>query len=53
MKKTLVGAVGAVLVSVATLVAPPAGAAPIGNFNLIIPDRVDFHTWIWALAALP
>jgi hypothetical protein len=53
MKKTVAGAVGAALVSVATLVAPPAVAAPIGNFNLIIPDRVDFHTWIWSLAACP
>jgi hypothetical protein len=53
MKKTFAGAVGATLVSAATLVAPPAVAAPIGNFNLIVPDRVDFHTWIWSLAACP
>jgi hypothetical protein len=41
-------ALGAALVSVATFVAPTAYAAnPIGNFELIIPDRFDFHTWVW------
>ena len=44
------GAVGAALVSVATFVAPLANAAnPIGNFDLIIPDRFDFHTWVWSV----
>jgi hypothetical protein len=48
--KTLAGAVGAALVSVATFIAPPASAAnPIGNFDLIIPDRFDFHTWVWSV----
>lgn len=51
MKKNLVGAVGAALMSVATLLAPSAGAAPIGNYSLIIPDRADFHTWIWSVTA--
>jgi hypothetical protein len=50
MKKALMGAVGAALVSVATFVAPLANAAnPIGNFDLIIPDRFDFHTWVWSV----
>jgi hypothetical protein len=49
MKKALIGVVGAVL-SVATFTAPPAHAVnPIGNFDLIIPDRFDFHTWLWAV----
>jgi hypothetical protein len=44
------GAAGAALVSVATFVAPLANAAnPIGNFDLIIPDRFDFHTWVWSV----
>jgi hypothetical protein len=50
MKKAITGAMGAALVSVTTLIAPPANAAnPIGNFDLIIPDRVDFHTWVWSV----
>ena len=41
-------ALGTALISVATLVAPTTYAAnPIGNFELIIPDRFDFHTWVW------
>jgi hypothetical protein len=51
MKKNLVGAAAAALMSVATLLAPSADAAPIGNYNLIIPDRADFHTWIWSVTA--
>jgi hypothetical protein len=50
MKKALTAAVGAVLVAVTTFGAPPANAAnPIGNFDLIIPDRFDFHTWVWSV----
>jgi hypothetical protein len=45
-----VGAMDAVLVSAATVIAPSANAAnPIGNFDLIIPDRFDFHTWVWSV----
>ena len=45
------GAVGAALVSVTTFVAPLANAAnPIGNFDLIIPGRFDFHTWVWSVS---
>jgi hypothetical protein len=50
MKNALMGAVEAALVSVATFAATPANAAnPIGNFDLIIPDRFDFHTWVWSV----
>ncbi|MDT5337430.1 MAG: hypothetical protein QOD90_2935 [Mycobacterium sp.] len=50
MKKALAGVVGAALVSLATVIAPPASAAnPIGNFDLNIPDRFDFHTWAWSV----
>jgi hypothetical protein len=50
MKKALVGIASAVLMSAAVLVAPAAHAVQnmIGNYNMIIPDRYDFHTWIWA-----
>jgi hypothetical protein len=45
------GVVGAALISVATFVAPTANATnPIGNFDLIIPDRFDFHTWVWSVS---
>src|SRR5258708_33050026 len=50
MKKALMAVVGAALVSVSTFVAPTANAAnPIGNFDLIMPDRFDFHTWVWSV----
>jgi hypothetical protein len=53
MKKALAGAVGAVLMAAAALLAPPAGAEtnPLGNFNMNIPDRFDFHTWIWSISS--
>ncbi|CAN5118864.1 hypothetical protein BH09ACT8_BH09ACT8_62450 [soil metagenome] len=37
-------------VTVAVAVAPTATAMPYGNYNMIIPDRFDFHTWIWAIS---
>lgn len=39
------------LVPIATIFAPPAYAVvnPIGNFDVILPDRFDFHTWVWAV----
>ncbi|WP_410506924.1 hypothetical protein [[Mycobacterium] appelbergii] len=48
MKSGLLGTVlGAVLVSATVVSAPPASAAmPFGNYNLHIPDRRDFHTWV-------
>jgi hypothetical protein len=53
MKKALTGAVGAVLMAAAGLLAPPAGAItnPFGNWNMNIPDRFDFHTWIWSVGS--
>jgi hypothetical protein len=41
------------LASVTALFAPSANAVnnPIGNFDLIIPDRLDFHTWVWSVSA--
>lgn len=35
-----------------TSMLPPALARAdmhSGNYNLIIPDRTDFHTWIWSI----
>jgi hypothetical protein len=50
MNKTLAGVVGAVVALVATVTAPPAIADnPIGNFDLIVQDRFDFHTWVWSV----
>jgi hypothetical protein len=40
---------GTVLAIAAVGVAPPASAMTSGNYNMIIPDRYDFHTWIWAI----
>jgi hypothetical protein len=40
---------GTVLAIAAVGVAPPASAMTSGNYNMIIPDRYDFHTWIWAV----
>lgn len=37
--------------AVATLVGPPASQAEafFANYQLIIPERYDFHTWTWAI----
>lgn len=40
--------IAAVLVSAAVAVAPPASAMYYGNYAVHIPDRRDFHTWIWS-----
>lgn len=38
----------------AVAVAPPAGASMIlGNYDLNIVGRYDFHTWVWAVSACP
>ncbi|MCV7108756.1 hypothetical protein [Mycolicibacterium chitae] len=37
-----------VLVAAAISVAPTANAMYFGNYNLHIPDRRDFHTWIFS-----
>lgn len=52
MKCSLMNTVlSAVLVSAAILFAPPASAMYLGNYNLLIPDRRDFHTWILSAIA--
>jgi hypothetical protein len=48
---------GAIAASVAIMVlqaaytVAPAHAypTPLGNFSLLIPDRFDFHTWVWVI----
>jgi hypothetical protein len=44
----------AVMIYVAA-VPPPAARAEMsyGNYTLNIPDRYDFHTWIWAITPCP
>ncbi|TFV59736.1 hypothetical protein E4P42_07570 [Mycobacterium sp. PS03-16] len=45
MRSVLIG----VLLLVAAMVgAPAASAMYFGNYLLHIPDRRDFHTWVWA-----
>jgi hypothetical protein len=39
---------GAALAVAAVYAAPAASAMASGNYNMIIPDRYDFHTWIWS-----
>lgn len=41
--------VGALLIVVALLLAPPANAMRDGSYNLNIQGRYDFHTWIWSV----
>ncbi|MBB3602933.1 hypothetical protein FHT40_002594 [Mycolicibacterium sp. BK556] len=37
------------LVASAVMFAPPATAEMyLGNYELIMPDRRDFHTWVWS-----
>ncbi len=45
MKSVLISAV---LVAATVAVAPPASAMYYGNYAVHIPDRRDFHTWIWS-----
>ena len=48
MKSVLLGAV----LAVAALVAPPpASAMSLGSYLLHIPERRDFHTYVWSLIA--
>lgn len=44
----LARAIGIVLAA-AAIVTPPCAQATVGNFDLFIPDRFDFHTWVWTL----
>lgn len=48
-------AIGVAVIAPTIVLTPKAWAVanPIGNFNLIIPDRTDFHTWIWSITACP
>jgi len=42
----------AALTVAAVALAPVARAeTPLGNYELQIPDRYDFHTWVWAISA--
>jgi hypothetical protein len=39
----------AVVVATTVTLAPPASAEMyLGNYELIMPDRRDFHTWVWS-----
>lgn len=53
MKSGLLSTVmGTALVAVAIILAPPASAVmPFGNYDLHIPDRRDFHTWVLSALA--
>lgn len=46
-------AVSVVLMFVAALGFAPAASANLmpGSYNVNIPDRRDFHTWIWSIAS--
>ncbi|OBB22019.1 hypothetical protein A5792_07630 [Mycolicibacterium peregrinum] len=50
MKSCLIRmAMSAVLgLGTAIALAPPSQAMYFGNYNLNMPDRRDFHTWIWS-----
>lgn len=41
---------GLAIASMAVATAPAANAMPYGNYNMAIPDRYDFHTWIWMIS---
>jgi hypothetical protein len=46
-RRAWVAAVAGALLALAAMMSPPANAAMLfGNYNLHIPDRFDFHTWI-------
>jgi hypothetical protein len=43
-------ALGVILASAAVAFAPVARAdMVVGNYELAIPNRYDFHTWVWAV----
>ena len=41
---------GVALTVAAAALAPVAGAESLGNYQLHIDGRYDFHTWIWAMS---
>lgn len=43
--------IAALLVAAAVLAAPPASAMNLGNYALHMPDRRDFHTYVWSAIA--
>ncbi|MCK0176624.1 MULTISPECIES: hypothetical protein [Mycobacteriaceae] len=43
--------VGVALLVAAMVGAPQASAMSLGNYNLHIPDRRDFHTWVLSLVS--
>ncbi|MBU8810507.1 hypothetical protein [Mycolicibacterium goodii] len=45
----VVSAASAVATAAATLFAPPAAAMNLGNYNLHMPDRRDFHTYVFSM----
>ena len=52
LKTMLSGGIVAVMALSPLPLAPSASAEMyVGNYNLIIPDRRDFHTWIISLIA--
>ena len=38
------------LIAATVALAPSANAMPYGNYTMNIPDRNDFHTWIWMIS---
>jgi hypothetical protein len=49
VRASAVALAGTVLAVAAVGLAPAASAMASGNYNMVIPDRYDFHTWIWAV----
>ena len=41
----------AVLAAAVTLAPPASADMYLGNYELIMPDRRDFHTWVWSAAS--
>ena len=40
-----------ILMPAAVMLAPPAAAMSLGSYDVHMPDRRDFHTWIWSATA--
>lgn len=39
---------GALVCAATVALSPPASAMSYGNYDVHIPDRRDFHTWVWS-----
>ncbi|BBZ32575.1 hypothetical protein [Mycolicibacterium confluentis] len=48
IRTVLTTAASVALAAAAVSVAPPANAMYFGNYNLHIPERRDFHTWVFS-----